>query len=279
MKHNYNSGLSWNFHTIAHRSIEWHLFFRCCCSGLMLKYGGFFLSFEWYWLSNEPNNTNTPQTTDHCRYKKETFWVFFEEWWWKKPQSNNMKAMKVLMAIADDNRIKFSMVMQSVPEIGFRLEKLNSICYRLSKSLTTRCTFFVFCVCAFSLSLLTYRNQCFLIFLLMSWMVLVILFLSHFFSSLFSSDIFVYNHHHSVKIKTLQVNGNGEINGENLDEFDINQYCSHIWFSLLGILVCSLQWMVLTKWPNLEQCFCKMSYDFCARFTIIHCKLDEPTII
>lgn len=94
-----------------------------------------------------------------------------------------------------------------------------------------------------------------------------------FFLLLFSSDIFVYNHHHSEK--TLQVNGNGE----NLYEFDINQYCSHIWFSLLGILACSLQWMVLTKWPNLEQCLCKMSYDFCARFTITHCKLDEPTII
>lgn len=38
-----------------------------------------------------------------------------------------MKAMKVLMAIADDNRIKFRIVMRSVAEIGFRFEKLNSI--------------------------------------------------------------------------------------------------------------------------------------------------------
>lgn len=42
-------------------------------------------------------------------------------------RDSNMKAMKVLMAIADDNRIKFRIVMRSVAEIGFRFEKLNSI--------------------------------------------------------------------------------------------------------------------------------------------------------
>lgn len=34
-----------------------------------------------------------------------------------RPESSNMK---VLMAIADDNRIKFRIVMRNVPEIGFR---------------------------------------------------------------------------------------------------------------------------------------------------------------
>lgn len=46
-----------------------------------------------------------------------------EKWYGMKrncPESSNMKAMKVLMAIADDNRIKFRMVMRNVPEIGFR---------------------------------------------------------------------------------------------------------------------------------------------------------------
>lgn len=36
------------------------------------------------------------------------------------PETSNMKAMNVLMAIADDNRIKFRIVMRNVPEIGFR---------------------------------------------------------------------------------------------------------------------------------------------------------------
>lgn len=36
------------------------------------------------------------------------------------PETSNMKAMKVLMAIADDNRIKFRIVMRNVPEFGFR---------------------------------------------------------------------------------------------------------------------------------------------------------------
>lgn len=36
------------------------------------------------------------------------------------PETSNTKAMKVLIAIADDNRIKFRIVMRNVPEIGFR---------------------------------------------------------------------------------------------------------------------------------------------------------------
>lgn len=54
-----------------------------------------------------------------------------------------MKAMKVLMAIAIDNRIKFWMVMQSVPEIGFRFEKLIPYACLL-QSLTTACILFLF---------------------------------------------------------------------------------------------------------------------------------------
>lgn len=152
MKRNYNSGLSWNFHTIAHRSIEWHLFSRCCCSGIKLKYGGFF-SLVWMiraklvLIIKRTKQHQYPTNNRPLPIQKGNVLGFFWRMMMKKPQSNNMKAMKVLMAIADDNRIKFSMVMQSVPEIGFRLEKLNSICSRLLKSLTTRYTCFVFCVC------------------------------------------------------------------------------------------------------------------------------------
>lgn len=71
--------------------------------------------------SNTTNESHTKEFTSPTRKTRKK----------KSTEPSNMKAMKVLMAIADDNRIKFQIVMRSVPEIGFRFEKLNSICLSL----------------------------------------------------------------------------------------------------------------------------------------------------